>query len=115
MKRIVRSWTCWIRTEHLEICRQHISPAKLAEMRAAKGNLRATTLYRELPDGTTEVVFVSLWDSMDSVTRFAGGDADRRTILPSQYGFVVDREVVVRHYEASESEADPRGPWAGWR
>lgn len=114
MNRIVRSWTCWIRTEHIDVCRERLAPVKLAQMRAAEGNLRATTLYRSLPDGTTEVVFMSLWDSMESVRLFAGADTARPTVDPSQYELFVDREPIVRQYEIAASEADPRGAWAGW-
>lgn len=113
MKHIVRTWTCWIRTEHTEFCRQYVETGKLAEMRASPGNLSARTIYRDLGDGTTEVVFLSLWDSMDSILRFAGGQSTRPTGQdnPSEAHMFVDREPLVRHHEIKAGEPEDPFSW----
>jgi heme-degrading monooxygenase HmoA len=113
MKHIVRTWTCWIRTEHTEFCKAYVEDAKLAQMRASPGNLEAKTLYRDLGDGTTEVVFLSLWDSMESVRLFAGAEASRPTGQDnrSEDHMTVDRETVVRHHEV---EAERVGNLMDW-
>ena len=56
--KILRTWTFWIRSDLREECRLHLEATKLKEMNAAPGNERATAVFRDLGDGSTEVAVV---------------------------------------------------------
>ena len=98
MGRILRTWTFWIHTELREECRLHLEATKLPEMRCQAGNHRAAAVFRDLHDGTTEVVVMSIWDSMASIEAFAGKTPTAPTIDPNDRPKLFDHEPQVRHY-----------------
>ena len=97
-QQIVRTWICWVRTEHVAFCRAHVETRQLAAMRAADGNVEAITHCRDMGDGMTEVAFLSLWESMDPVRRFVGEEVSAPfwKISPREERMTLDREPVVR-------------------
>lgn len=112
MKNILRAFTFWIRSELREECNAYLEGTKLKELREAAGSQRAAALFRDLGDGTTEVVVVSVWDSMASIQVF---EAHERPIVdPDVRHKLFDREPTVRHYEISDRSAIAIMP-PGWR
>lgn len=105
MNNILRAWTFWIRTPLREECREYLERTKLKELAAAPGSQRAAALFRDLGDGTTEVVVVSVWDSVQSIRAFVGDDYLKPTIDPNDHQKLFDREPTVRHYAISDRSA----------
>ncbi|MBO9512791.1 MAG: antibiotic biosynthesis monooxygenase [Variovorax sp.] len=101
MGKILRAWTFWIRTELRGECSDHLDATVLQRIRAAEGNQRAAALFRDLNDGTTEVVVVSVWDSMESIQAYAGDPHTAPGIDPRDVPKLFDREPTVRHYAIS--------------
>jgi hypothetical protein len=95
---ILRTWTFWIHTALREECRLHLEATKLPEMRLQPGNARAAAVFRDLDDGTTEVVVMSVWDCMASIEAFAGTATLVPTIDPNDRPKLFDHEPQVRHY-----------------
>jgi len=95
---ILRTWTFWIHTHLREECRLHLEATKLPELRAQPGNSRAAAVFRDLEDGTTEVVVMSVWDSMASIEAFTGKAPLVPTIDPNDRPKLFDHEPQVRHY-----------------
>jgi heme-degrading monooxygenase HmoA len=79
----------------------------VAEYVATSGNLDAYMLRRDLDDGRTEFVMVTLWASMEAVRRFAGDQPERAVFYPEDDRFLVDREVTVRHFEVAWHRPEP--------
>lgn len=102
MGKVLRAWTFWIRAELRGECSDHLDATVLLRLRAAKGNQRAAALFRDLNDGTTEVVVVSVWDSMESIRLYAGDPHTAPTIDPGDVRKLFDREPSVRHYALSD-------------
>lgn len=102
MHNILRAFTFWIRTELRDECNDYLERTKLRELRAAPGSQRAAAVFRDLGDGTTEVVVMSVWDSMTSIDAFMGQDPPRPIVEPSVRHKLFDREPVVRNYEISD-------------
>lgn len=102
---ILRAWTFWIRTHLTDECRAHLESTKLLEMGRALGNQRAAALFRDLGDGTTEVVVVSVWDSMECIRAFSGDDHMQPSIDVADRAKLFDREPTVRHYAISHRSA----------
>jgi hypothetical protein len=101
MSTILRAWTFWILTPLREECHDHLERTKLKEYRAVAGCQRAVALFRDLGDGSTEVSFLSVWDSMDQIRAHVGTDIVKSTIDPADRPKLLDREPTVRHYEVS--------------
>jgi hypothetical protein len=98
MSPILRTWTFWIHTAVREECRLHLDATKLPELRRQAGNRRAAAVFRDLEDGTTQVVVMSVWDSMASIEAFVGKAMLAPTIDPSDRPKLFDHEPQVRHY-----------------
>ncbi|MGJ7542300.1 hypothetical protein [Variovorax sp. LT1R16] len=102
MDKILRTWTFWIRSDLRVECEEHLEATKLQEMRGAAGNLRAAALFRERNDGTTIVVVMSIWDSMESICAFAGGDPAQPSIDAADLAKIFDSDQKVGHYPMSD-------------
>jgi heme-degrading monooxygenase HmoA len=113
-EKILRTWTFWIRTELREECQTYLETTKLREMNAAPGNERATAVFRDLGDGSTEVAVVSLWTSMDMIRRYVDVEDMQPSIDPADRKKLLDREPVVRHEILTDDDVFSVLP-ADWR
>ncbi|MFC8680384.1 hypothetical protein ACFT30_02605 [Microbacterium ureisolvens] len=95
---IVRMWRGVIRTEDRDEYVDYVERTGIEQYRSTPGNRDAWTLTRELPEGLTEIVTVSRWESLESIRAFAGEDVDRAVYYPEDDRFLVERDDVVRHY-----------------
>ena len=75
----------------------------LKEYRDTDGNLGALILRRGA-GATVELLFVSLWESLDAVRGFAGYDYARAVFYPEDDAFLVERDLHVEHYELAAAE-----------
>ena len=46
-----------------------------------------------------KIITFSLWDSWDSIRAFAGSDIDQAVYYPEDDRFLIERDLLVRHYE----------------
>jgi hypothetical protein len=117
MDTILRAWTCWIRTEKRAACHGQLDAAALKRLRKVRGYQRAAVLFRDLGDGTTEVVVISVWESMEAIRAYAGElltvPAIDLELIPKLYDHVFDHEPHVRHYALSDPNVAAMLP-AGW-
>ena len=70
----------------------------LRECRATPGN-RGVYVLRRIDAGVAHFLFISLWDSMDAIARFAGAEVDRARYYPEDREFLLEFEPTVTHYE----------------
>lgn len=59
---------------------------------------RVWVLRRDLSDHT-EFVFMSLWESMDAIRRFAGADVELARYYPEDREYLLYLEANVSHYQ----------------
>ena len=71
------------------------------ECRATPGN-RAVQVLRRTVGDETHFLFISLWDSMDAIRRFAGDDVERARYYPEDRDYLLELEPGVTHYEVLE-------------
>jgi heme-degrading monooxygenase HmoA len=103
---IARTWRGAVRTEDAVRYADYIRDTGLAAYAATPGNRGAWMLRRDLDEGLTESVTLSLWESIDAVRAFAGDDPERAVFYPEDDAFLVERDVRVRHYQVVH-EAHP--------
>lgn len=66
--------------------------------RSTAGN-RGVQILRRIRDGRAEFVFISFWDSLDAVRRFAGPEPERAVFYPEDERYLIEAEQSVAHYE----------------
>jgi heme-degrading monooxygenase HmoA len=94
---ITRIWRGWTRPEDTDAYAAYILETGIAAYRATPGNQGAYLMSR--PEGDrTEFLTVSFWDSLESITRFAGDDIERAVFYPEDDEFLLDRETTAKHY-----------------
>jgi heme-degrading monooxygenase HmoA len=95
---IARVWRGAVRPERGDAYAAYLDRTGVTECRATPGNQGVWVLRRELPDHT-EFVFMSLWESMDAIRRFAGADVERARYYPEDREFLLYLEANVSHYQ----------------
>lgn len=98
---VMRSWTGWIAPETRTAYAGYLERTGLADYRATPGNLGAVTVFRDLPDGRCEVRTISFWRSYAHIEAFAGEDIDLAVFYPEDDTFLIDRELIVAHFEVA--------------
>ncbi len=68
------------------------------DLRATEGN-QGVYVLRRIEDGQAEFTFVSLWDSLEAVQRFAGEEIDRAVYYPEDQDYLLALDPKVVHYE----------------
>jgi heme-degrading monooxygenase HmoA len=98
---IARIWRGWTAQDRADAYVEYMKGTGMAGYTATPGNLDAYMLRRDLDDGRTEFVMVTLWASMEAVRRFAGDQPERAVFYPEDDQFLVDREVTVAHFDVA--------------
>jgi len=102
---VLRAFTFWIRSHLRDECNAYLESTRLKELRSAPGIQRAAAVFRDLGDGTTEVIVMSVWNSMESILAFAGTEPLKPIVETNIQHKLFDREPTVRHYSLSEPNA----------
>jgi heme-degrading monooxygenase HmoA len=95
---IARTWRGWTHEADAEAYTDYVLSTGIAGYRATPGN-RGAFLLRRVEDGKTEFLTLSLWDSRESITAFAGDDIERAVFYPDDERYLVEREETVSHFE----------------
>jgi heme-degrading monooxygenase HmoA len=95
---IARIWRGVVRREDAVAYANYISSTGMAEYRSTPGNQGAWMLRRDDGD-RSEIITFSLWDSRESIRAFAGNEIDRAVFYPEDDRFLIERDLLVRHYE----------------
>lgn len=75
----------------------YLDTTGVKDCRATPGNQGVLVLRRDEP-AQTEFVFISLWESMDAIRRFAGDDVERARYYPEDQEFLLFLEPTVAHH-----------------
>ena len=102
---IARTWRGVVRAADAEAYAAYIRVTGLAEYVATPGNRGAWLLHRT-EDDRTEVLTVSLWESLDAIHGFAGDELERAVFYPEDDRYLLERDVTARHWVVVE----PPGP-----
>ena len=68
------------------------------ECRATPGNAGVLVL-RRIKHDRAEFTFISLWESIDAIRRFAGDDYEKAHYYPEDRDFLIELEPFVEHYD----------------
>jgi heme-degrading monooxygenase HmoA len=95
---IARYWRGRVRTEDTEAYAEYVRRTGVDAHRATTGNIGSMVLvHRE--EKETEIVVVSLWESIEAIRGFAGDDPEKAVFFPDDTRFLTAADPVVTHYE----------------
>jgi heme-degrading monooxygenase HmoA len=95
---IARIWRGVVRAGDADAYVAYINETGIAEYLQTPGNRGAWMLRRDDGD-RTEFITYSLWESLDSIRRFAGDDIEAAVYYPEDERFLIEQDDRVKHYE----------------
>jgi heme-degrading monooxygenase HmoA len=68
------------------------------DCKATPGN-KGVFVLRRVEHDRADFTFISLWDSLDAIRRFAGEDYEQARYYPEDRDFLIEPEPFVQHYD----------------
>jgi heme-degrading monooxygenase HmoA len=95
---IGRVWNASATPNGADAYRFHFEESVVPSLSAVDGFLGAYLLRRNEGE-TTELQVVTLWDSLDAISAFAGMNTDKAVVAPEAQAVLKTYDGEVRHYE----------------
>jgi antibiotic biosynthesis monooxygenase (ABM) superfamily enzyme len=95
---IARVWRGATRAQDADEYAAYVEATGLESARALPGN-RGTLVLHRVEGNRAEFETIILFDSLDDVRAFAGDDLEEAVFYPEDDRYLVDRDLVSRHYE----------------
>jgi heme-degrading monooxygenase HmoA len=95
---IARIWRGRVRKDHADVYRDYVKSTGIAAQIETEGN-RGSYLLRRSGADSVEFLVLSLWDSMESIRRFAGESPEKAVYYPEDEKYLLELEPHVEHYE----------------
>ncbi len=95
---IARIWRGMTRADQADAYYDYLERTGLKDYRATAGN-RGVWVLRQLRDDKATFLLISLWDSIESIRRFAGDDIETAVYYPEDRAFLLELEPTVSHYD----------------
>jgi uncharacterized protein len=95
---ILRMWRARSTTEKSGEYVQHATSKVFPMLRAIAGH-RGAYLLRRAVDGAVELVVLTIWDSMESVRKFAGDEPEKAVVEPEARAVLTSFDDYVTHFE----------------
>jgi heme-degrading monooxygenase HmoA len=95
---IARIWRCMASAENTPHYVEHFQGSVFPELDQLNGFVQAYVLRRDLEDGV-ELTVITVWESMDTIRRFAGDDVERAVVAPAAQAVLRSFDTTVTHHE----------------
>src|SRR5687768_15117804 len=105
---IARTWRGATKASDAEAYLDYLHRTGFAEYRKTQGN-RGVLGLRRVVGNRAEFFLISLWESEESIRRFAGEDIEKAVFYPEDDRFLIEREHHVSHYEVVFDSSLQRG------
>ena len=99
---ILRVWKARSNTDQSAAYIEHVTKKVFPAIHAIQGYRGEYLLRRPVEDGV-EIAVLTLWDSMESVRKFAGAEPDKAVIDPEARAILSSFDESVIHYEVVET------------
>ncbi len=100
---IMRIWKGSTRRSDSDSYYNYLQETGVKECRETKGNHGVYVLRRNVDDHS-EFLFLSVWDSVESIKGFAGSDYEKAVFYPEDEKYLVDYDKHVEHFEVLSSD-----------
>jgi heme-degrading monooxygenase HmoA len=95
---IARTWHGRVPASKAEAYHHYLLQTGVKDLRATPGN-QGVFVFRRLEGSEAHFLLTSLWDSVDSIRKFAGEDIERARYYLEDSTFLLELEPRVIHYE----------------
>jgi heme-degrading monooxygenase HmoA len=103
---IARIWRGITLAEKADAYIAYLHETGLRDYATTPGN-RGVSVLRRLQGEHSEIVLISMWESMEAVRAFAGEQPERSVYYPEDANYLLEMEPLVRHYEVAEQILPP--------
>ena len=103
---ILRMWKARSTADQSAAYIEHATKKVFPKIRGIEGH-RGEYLLRRPVEGGAELVVLTLWDSMESVKKFAGAEPDKAVVEPEAQAVLTSFDEYVTHYEVIETGQKP--------
>ena len=94
---IVRAWHATATAEGADAYREHFTDSVLPDLQRIDGYQGAYLLQRD-HDTHVELQVLTLWDSLEAISRFAGANPDRAVVEPDAQAALASYDTTVTHH-----------------
>lgn len=94
---IARVWRCTVTQGNLRPYLDLFEQTVLARVNALDGFHEVRVIARDA-DGLAELTFISLWESMEAIAAYTGGDFERAVVAPDAQALLHSFEPRVTHH-----------------
>jgi heme-degrading monooxygenase HmoA len=101
---IVRIWRGAAERNRADAYHSHVTGKVFPSLAKIEGHRGAYLLRRSVGE-RVEFLAVTLWDSLDSIKKFAGADPDVAVVEPEARAVLAEFDERVRHYEVAYGPA----------
>jgi heme-degrading monooxygenase HmoA len=101
---IARIWKGATSGEDSERYLQYLEKTGVKGCRATAGN-RGVYVLRRVAGDRADFLFISLWESLEAIEKFAGKEIDKAVYYPEDRKFLLKMEPKVAHYEVAVAVA----------
>ena len=95
---IARVWRCTAANDKAAEYIEHFNHGVLPELSQIDGYKGAYLMRRELDDGV-EITVMTLWESMDTVRKFAGENVETAVVAPAAQAVLRTFDKIVTHHD----------------
>lgn len=99
---IARIWRGLTAVENADEYLDYLRLTGLKEYRETPGN-RGAFVLRRTQGERCEFVLISIWNSLDAVREYVGGNADVAKYYPDDTRYLLEMEPNVRNYEVADA------------
>ena len=101
-KLIARIWHGATAAARADEYAEYLERTGARECRATPGN-RGVFVFRRIKHDRAEFTFISLWESIDAIKRFAGDDYEKAHYYDHDRDFLLELEPFVDHYDVLDA------------
>ena len=102
MSLVARVWHGAVPAAKADAYTAYLRTTGVRDCRATPGN-RGVLVLRRTRGAEAHFLFVSLWESMEAIRRFAGDEVARARYYPEDRDYLLALEPTVTHYDVGES------------
>lgn len=95
---IARTWHGVTTASRVDEYLDYLKKTGVKDCRSTEGN-RGVFVMRRVLEETAEFLFISIWDSVDAIRKFAGPDIEKAVYYPEDKDFLLELEPNVKHYD----------------
>lgn len=95
---IARIWHGVTAAARADAYTAYLQRTGVPDCRATAGN-RGVYVLRRVQGDRAEFTFISLWESVAAIRRFAGADYEKARYYPEDKDFLLELEPFVEHYD----------------